>query len=40
MFLYKAMCGSQKTVENSEKDGNTRPPYLPLAKPVWSRSNS
>ena len=22
--------GSQQTVENSERDGNTRPPYLPL----------
>ena len=27
--------------ENSERDGNTRPPYLPPEKPVWkSRSNS
>ena len=24
------MYGSQQTVENSSKDGNTRPPYLPL----------
>ena len=23
-------CGSQQTVENSERDGNTRPPDLPL----------
>ena len=23
------LCGSQKTVENSERDGNTRPPDLP-----------
>ena len=23
------MCGSQQTVENSERDGNTRPPDLP-----------
>ena len=23
-------CGSQQIVENSERDGNTRPPYLPL----------
>ena len=30
-----------KTVENSEGDGNTRPPDLPLEKPVCrSRSNS
>ena len=27
-------CGSQQTVENSSRDGNTRPPYLPLEKPV------
>ena len=31
--------GSQK-LENSERDGNTRPPDLPLEKPVCgSRSN-
>ena len=31
----------KKTVENSERDGNTRPPYLPLEKPVCrSGSNS
>ena len=31
----------QKTVENSERDGNTRSPYLPLEKPVCrSRNNS
>ena len=27
------LCGSQETVENSERDGNTRPPDLPLEKP-------
>ena len=26
------MCGSQQTVENSERDGNTRPPDLPPEK--------
>ena len=26
-------CGSQETVENSSRDGNTRPPDLPLEKP-------
>ena len=26
--------GSQQTVENSERDGNTRPPDLPLEKSV------
>ena len=34
-------CGSQQTVENSERDGNTRPPDLPLEKSVYrSGSNS
>ena len=34
-------CGSQQTVENSERHGNTRPPDLPLEKPVYrSGSNS
>ena len=28
------LCGSQWTVENSERDGNTRPPDLPLEKSV------
>ena len=35
------LCGSQKTMENSERDGNTRPPDLPPEKSVCrSRSNS
>ena len=35
------LCGSQQTVENSERDGNTRPPDLSLEKPVCrSGSNS
>ena len=35
------LCGSQQTMENSERDGNTRPPYLPPEKSVCrSRSNS
>ena len=34
-------CGSQQTVENSERDRNTRPPDLPLEKPICrSGSNS
>ena len=33
------LCGSQQTVEISERDGNTRPPDMPLEKPV-SRSGS
>ena len=33
--------GSPQTVENSERDGNTRPPDLPPEKPVCrSESNS
>ena len=28
------LCGSQQTVENSSRDGNTRPPDLPLEKPM------
>ena len=35
------LCGSQETVENSERDGNTRPPDLPPEKSVCrSGSNS
>ena len=35
------LCGSQQTVENSERDGNTRPPDPPLEKPICrSGSNS
>ena len=33
------LCGSQQTVENSERDGNTRPPDLPSEKSVY-RSGS
>ena len=42
-WLHKSLwlCGSQQTVENSSKDGNTRLPYLTPEKPVCrSRSNS
>ena len=35
------LCGSQQTMDNSERDGNTRPPDLPLEKSVCrSGSNS
>ena len=35
------LCGSQQTVENSSRDGDTRPPDLPPEKSVCrSRSNS
>ena len=34
-------CMDHNKLENSERDGNTRPPYLPPEKSVWrSRSNS
>ena len=33
-------CVDHNKLENSERGGNTRPPYLPLEKSVcWSRSN-
>ena len=35
------LCGSQQTVENYSKDGNTRPPYLLAEKSICrSRSNN
>ena len=41
LTMPKPLCGSQETVENSERDGNTRPPNLPLEKPICkSGSNS
>ena len=41
LTMSKSLCGSQWTVENSERDGNTRPPDLPPEKSVcWSGSNS
>ena len=41
LTISKSLCGSQQTVENSERDGNTRPPDLPLEKSVCrSGSNS
>ena len=41
LTMLKPLCGSQQTVENSSRDGNTRPPYLPPEKPVCrTRSNS
>ena len=30
LTMPKPLCGSQETVENYERDGNTRPPDLPL----------
>ena len=41
LTMPKPLYGSQQTVENSERDGNTRPPDLPPEKPVCrSGSNS
>ena len=41
LTMPKPLTGSQQTVENSERDGNTRPPDLPPEKSVCrSRSNS
>ena len=34
------LCGSQENVENSERDGNTRPPDLPLEKSVCRSGSS
>ena len=34
------LCGSQQTVENSERNGNTRPPDLPLEKSVCRPRNN
>ena len=41
LTMPKPLCRSQATVENSERDGNTRPLDLPLEKPIYrSESNS
>ena len=41
LTMPKPLCGSQETVGNSSRDGNTRPPDLPLEKYVCrSGSNS
>ena len=34
LTIPKPLCGSQKNVETSSSDGNTRPPDLPLEKPI------
>ena len=34
------LCGLQQTVENSERNGNTRPPYLPPEKSVCRSRNN
>ena len=41
LYQHLWLCGSQQTVENSSRDGNTRPHYLLPEKSVCrSRSNS
>ena len=41
LTMLKPLCESQQTVKNSERYGNTRPPYLPPEKSVCrSRNNS
>ena len=41
LTMLKALCGSQQTVANSPRDGNTRPPDQPPEKSVCrSGSNS
>ena len=41
LTIPKPLCGSPQTVENSERDGNTRLPDLPFEKSVCrSGSNS
>ena len=41
LTMPKPLCGSQQTVENSSRDGNSRPPDLPPEKPICrSGSNS
>ena len=41
LTMPKPLCGSQETVENSSRDGSTRPPDLSPEKSVCrSRSNN
>ena len=34
LTVLKPLCGSPQTVENSSRDGNSRPPYLTSEKPL------
>ena len=34
LTMPKPLCGSQQTLKNSSRHGNTRPPDLPLEKSV------
>ena len=41
LTMPNPLCGSQQTVENSSRNGNTKPADLPPEKSVcWSGSNS
>ena len=40
LTMPKPLCGLQQTVENSSKDGNTRPPYLPPEKSLCRSGGS
>ena len=40
LTMPKPLTGSQQTVENSERDGSTRPPDLPPEKSVHSSRNN
>ena len=40
LTMPKTLCGSQQTVENSSRDGNSRPLDLPLEKPVCRSENN
>ena len=40
LTMPESLCGSQQTVGNSERDGNTRPPVLSLKKSVCRSGNN
>ena len=40
LTMPKPLCGSRYTVENSSRDGNTRPHDLPLDKPACRSGSS
>ena len=40
LTMPKSLYGSQQTVVNSSRDGNTRPPYLPPEKRVCRSRNN
>ena len=40
LTMPKPLCGPQQTLENSSRDGNIRPPDLPLEKSVCRSQNN